>query len=176
MIGLVSCFEVYNYGSQLMSLALQMMMDEFGYTSEHINYLPKHDAHYILSLPLKILNSSLSEHRRELKQKHLLAERDSVYNKQLQMKKKAFDCFVRDYMRVSIPICGYNQLRQRAENYDCVLLGSDQVWHPMNLEGDYKNLMFVPDHIPKIVYGASFGVNTIPKNQTIPDFKKPAIL
>lgn len=165
MIGLVTCFEVYNYGSQLMSLALQMMMEELGYPCEQINYVPKRDLHYICSVPFKLTNQALIEHKRELKQKQNLVEQSSEQTRLFQKKKEAFDRFIKENMNLSKPAVGYRALTQLANQYDCVLLGSDQVWHPMNLEGDFKNLMFVPDRIPKISYGASFSVNDIPKNQ-----------
>ena len=165
MIGLVTCFEVYNYGSQLMSLALQMMMDELDYSCEQINYVPKRDLHYICSVPFKLTNQALIEHKQELKQKQNLVEQSSDQKRLFQKKKEAFDRFIKENMNLSKPAVGYRALTQLANQYDCVLLGSDQVWNPLNLEGDFKNLMFVPDQVPKIVYGASFGVSDVPRNQ-----------
>ena len=167
MIGLVSCHEVYNYGSQLMSYALQMEMDKLNIESEHINYLPRRDLHYICSLPLKLMNKQLREDKfRAAEEKRLRESSKStlgLYNSKIT----AYDEFLRKYMRISEPYIGYSMLRKATNKYQCIVLGSDQVWGPMNLEGDFKNLMFVPDEIPKIAYGASFGVNMIPANQRI---------
>lgn len=165
MIGLVSCIEVYNYGSQLMSLALQMMVDELGYPCEHIRYIPKKDLHYLCSIPSKLTNRALADHKRELNQKRELANHDPKQKALIQKKKQAFDRFIHEYMKVSKPAVGYRELKRLSEHYDRILLGSDQVWHPLNLEGDFKNLMFVPERIPRVAYGASFGVNKIPKGQ-----------
>lgn len=167
MVGLVSCYEVYNYGSQLMSYAMQMELDRLNIACEHINYVPRRDFHYICSLPLKLMNKQLREDKRRAAEERRLRKHSNssldLYHKKLS----AFDAFVQKNIRASEPIIGYSELKKTADKYRCIVLGSDQVWGPMNLEGDYKNLMFVPDEIPKIVYGASFGVNAIPSNQKI---------
>ena len=58
-----------------------------------------------------------------------------------------------------------DELYELINNYRGVVLGSDQVWNPQNLEMNYYTLNFVPDDMPKITYAPSFGVSKIPKNQ-----------
>lgn len=174
-IGLISCYEVYNYGSQLMSLALQMMMEELGLKCEHIQYIPKKDLHFYCSIPFKLINKPLKKHKKEIKEKILIIKQDKVRQQQEILRKNYFNEFINKNLTLSRRAEGYKSLKEIAKSYQCILLGSDQVWHPMNLEGDYKNMEFVPDYIPKIVYGASFGVTDIPvyqKKRTIHYLKR----
>lgn len=48
------------------------------------------------------------------------------------------------------------------QQYSDVLVGSDQLWLPLNIEADYYTLTFVPDGINKVAYATSFGVSNIP--------------
>lgn len=161
-IGLISCHEVYNYGSQLMSLALQMMIEKLNLECEHIQYFSKHDRYYYKWFLFKLINKALWLHKKELKRKEKSIVNDNKLIKKMKDKRIFFDNFKKTYMNFSKKVEGYSSLKKLAENYSCIILGSDQVWHPMNLEGNFKNMEFVPENVPKIVYGASFGVTAIP--------------
>ena len=52
-----------------------------------------------------------------------------------------------------------------AEELDGVVVGSDMLWHPVNIEHDYFTLTFVPDRVKKISYATSFGTTQIPLYQ-----------
>lgn len=84
------------------------------------------------------------------------------YKRNRTVKCKAFDRFGDSKI---IPFfkkyVGYENLKKGAFNYNLVLVGSDQLWTPMSLYGNYYNLMFVDDSIPKVSYAASFGVSKI---------------
>ena len=49
--------------------------------------------------------------------------------------------------------------------YDYFVVGSDQVWNPMLLGGDYYTLTWVDSRRPKVTYASSFGVSEIPASQ-----------
>jgi len=49
--------------------------------------------------------------------------------------------------------------------YSKFVLGSDQVWHPINYGSHYYTMEWIPEQIKKITYAASFGVSNIPKYQ-----------
>ena len=69
----------------------------------------------------------------------------------------------------------YNRFRRRffkersctpdkfADNYDCVIIGSDQVWHPIISKADTPLFLAenIPASVPVVSYAASFG-DTIP--------------
>lgn len=167
MIGLISCFEVYNYGSQLMSYAMQRELDQLGCKCEHINYVPIKDLHYFASLPFKLMNKQLRQHKISDYEEERIQNENKERAERFKKKIEAFDIFVKRYIRKSKAYVGYSSLKKACANYDGFVLGSDQVWGPMNLEGDFKNMIFIPADMPKIAYGASFGVNEIPSYQKI---------
>ena len=51
---------------------------------------------------------------------------------------------------------------QAKELYSDVIVGSDQLWLPVNVVADYYTLNWVPDEINKISYSTSFGFSSIP--------------
>ena len=53
--------------------------------------------------------------------------------------------------------------RCRGGFYDAVMVGSDQLWLPSNIAGDYYTLNFVPEQVRKIAYATSFGISAIPE-------------
>ena len=167
MIGLISPCDVYNYGSQLVSCALQTMIEDMGLPCEHILYIRKHDAHYIWSLPFKAINGPLYVHKHELAVKLRQTALNEERAHAMEARKAAFDTFVTSNMKRSHPYCGYAALKKSVLDYKGIILGSDQVWHPMNLESGFTNMAFVREDIPKIVYGASFGVGEIPFYQRL---------
>lgn len=58
----------------------------------------------------------------------------------------------------------YLKLSNMAKNnYSDMLLGSDQLWLPVNVIADYYTLNWVPDSINKISYSTSFGISEIPQ-------------
>ena len=48
------------------------------------------------------------------------------------------------------------------ERYNSVIVGSDQLWLPGNIVGDYYTLSFVPDNVNKVSYSTSFGQSYVP--------------
>ncbi len=48
-------------------------------------------------------------------------------------------------------------------NYTDVLVGSDQLWLPVNIVADYYTLNFVPQNVNKISFATSFGVSQVPE-------------
>ena len=85
--------------------------------------------------------------------------------KNFEIRNKIFDEFVEKNFKVSPKYCGYEELKEKIKKYDAVLLGSDQVWNPLNFGSHYYTLEFVPNEIPKIAYAPSFGVSKIPNSQ-----------
>lgn len=49
-------------------------------------------------------------------------------------------------------------------DYDSVVVGSDQLWLPVNIAGRYFTLSFVRPPVRKVSYSTSFGVSSLPEN------------
>ena len=83
----------------------------------------------------------------------------------LAKRAKAFEQFRKNNLVCPVVCKKRKQLTNQAQKYPLVLLGSDQLWHPMNLKKDFFTLSFVPDNVKKVTYAASFGVSDIEKNK-----------
>lgn len=158
-IGLV-CVTNHNYGSILQTFALQTIVNNWGVETEIVRY-----------------NESKFSKIRRLRNKEYMRTRFKVIEKKitltflyrkyshlLQERNIAFSKFISTNLKFSDVLFSLSELNRKAYNYDIVLLGSDQVWHPMNLYMNFFTLNFVPDKIIKAAYAPSFGVSKIPKS------------
>lgn len=165
-IGLVVCYHIKNYGSVLQSYATEKIVEKEGLHYECINYKKKKTFLFLLKNLLRCFNLTLLKTKLLIIKKRLYVK---FFNKDLESKfknrNKIFDNFVEQNFKLSLPYYGYSELKKGMVHYDGILLGSDQVWNPMNLGSNYYTLNFAPENMPKITYAASFGVSKIPKYQ-----------
>lgn len=156
-IGLVAVTN-HNYGSILQTYALQTAVRNMGCDTQIIKYAEGKAAkigrfrnmNYAVSR-LKIIIKDLSMNLLLPKQKHLLGERSAVFSE-----------FIDKELTFSDTYYSLDRLAKVSSKYDVILLGSDQVWHPMNLFMNFFTLNFVPDDVKKGAYAPSFGVSRIP--------------
>ncbi len=161
-IGLLSVYN-HNYGSILQAYALQSVLRSMGHSTEIIlykktNYLKQ--AKRLLYFPL--LKATVKMRWKSLYCK--MFQKD-IYINELVTREVAFSKFVAENLFFSKMYRGRENLVAASRNYDCFVLGSDQVWNPMNLGGDFYTMTFIPDDIKKITYAPSFGVERIQDNQ-----------
>lgn len=166
-IGICTCYDTLNYGSMLQAFATQKTVERLGYDCEYIIYKKKKDVLFILKQIPRLLNRNLIyEKMLNLKKKKELRMYPEI-KKNEEIRKRAFLKFQKKYYKKFSDInYGYDVLRKSSENYDAVMVGSDQLWSPAGLGTNFYNLMFVPNHIKKISYATSFGVNQIPCYQS----------
>lgn len=159
-IGLVAVSN-HNYGSQLQTFALQQALTNLGVETEIIKYKQN---------PWKQLKRVTNPSFLLMKEKSIARNivcklKYTDIAKGLKTRAKIFEEFKSSHCQYSPLISERSALKQYVMDYKAVILGSDQVWHPANLEMDYFTLSFVPDSIPKIAYAPSFGVAKIPNRQ-----------
>ena len=157
-IGLVSA-TLNNYGSLLQTYALQRKVSECGCYTEIVKYREP--------VSSKIRRLQYGEYLKVCLNKIFLRKvaglRHHHLNKMLQSRASAFERFRCQNLLFSKPCFNRNQLEALAADYQMVVLGSDQLWQPMNLLMDFFTLTFVPDRVRKVAYAASFGVSEIPQ-------------
>ena len=90
----------------------------------------------------------------------------SKINKKLKrnfaIRNKKFEDFKRNF-NLTKSFNTYKELNEYSDNrYSDVIVGSDQLWLPVNVVSDYYTLNWVSDNINKISYATSFGISTIP--------------
>lgn len=160
LIGLVAVSN-HNYGSLLQTYAIHQVLKNIGVNNEIIKY--KQNAIKQLK---RIVNLSFFAIKWKSFSKNIRCKiKYPKIAKGLSIRARAFESFKELYCEYSPFISERDELERYVSKYDAVVLGSDQVWHPANLEMDYFTLNFVPENIPKIAYASSFGVATIPKKQ-----------
>lgn len=165
-IGLVSSYKVLNYGAVLQSLATLKFLQECNCNVECINYRKDKSVRQIIhSLPLLLISDVRQMKKESVKQKIYTSFFSGELKKKFAIRKGLFNSFVDKFFTQSKPIHGYSKLKNAGALFDAVIVGSDQVWHPINLGTHLNDLSWVADDIPKIAYASSFGVSNIPKIQ-----------
>lgn len=162
-IGIVAVTN-HNYGSILQTFALQTIVRKLGYTTEIIRY------HEPKSCKLRRLkNKEYAISRLKMAYKHfVMAFGKRRQNEDLKQRFIAFKDFIENELSFSKVCTSQNTLTEITKGYKTMLLGSDQVWHPMNLYMDFFTLNFVPLSINKVAYAPSFGVSLLPDTYTEP--------
>lgn len=167
-VGIVSCYFKDNYGSMLQAYATKKILDNNNIPNETINISSNIDfkkgklKYYIT----QIFNFSFIKTKFGM----IKFKFDKIFNKELKknvaIRTNKYKEFRKEF-NMSIPTTTYEDLTKLAKvNYSDVVLGSDQLWLPVNVVADYYTLNWVPDNINKISYSTSFGVSAVPKKYT----------
>lgn len=164
-VGVVSCYFKHNYGSMLQAYATQKALDKLGIDNETINIdgfngeIKRKKIKYFAkaSLTSDILRSKAGMAKNVVIRK--LSRGD--YTIQCRLRDKRFEDFKNKYFRLS---SSYGSTHEAGENYDCVLVGSDQLWLPVNIAADYYTLSWTPSSTNTISYSTSFGQASLPNN------------
>lgn len=160
-IGLVSVHNP-NYGSMLQTYALHTYLNGIGADNEIILYTKKNDFRQMR----RLMNIQL------VLMKGRVVYRDIYCRfihpdiaKQLSLRLSKFEDFKNKYFKFSRNHIGWKDLSTTNEDYDNFIIGSDQVWNPINIGTDFFNLLFTEDSKYRISYASSFGVSCIPNSQ-----------
>lgn len=159
LVGLVTVTN-HNFGSILQTFALQFAVRKMGCNVRIIRYKER-----FTSKLRRLQNREYAISR--LKGIYKMFVMNSLHSRQknsLHQRNQIFQRFINSRLVFSKSCCSREELSTLCSNFDVVLLGSDQVWHPMNLLMDFFTLTFVPDNIRKGAYAPSFGVSKIPQS------------
>lgn len=161
-IGLLSVYN-HNYGSILQAYAMQTVLKNAGNQVEILLYKKTN----VVRQAMRLLYIPLLKTTVKMKWKTLYCRffQKETFNAILASREAAFAEFIYYNMEFSKVYAGRGALIDGAKEYDCFVLGSDQVWNPMNLGGDFYTMTFIPDDKVKITYAPSFGVSEIPESQ-----------
>jgi len=168
-IAIVSCYFQPNYGSQLQALATEKAIAKLGYNYETIKIdglkpeINKAKYKYFLS---KIFHlDTIKDKIGFIRKKVYLKLKVGTFGLQSESRNKKFNDFALNMFSLSKQINSKEELTRYCREFNAVLVGSDQLWLPSNIEADYYTLNFAPDNIKKIAYATSFGVSELPKKQ-----------
>lgn len=144
-IGILTFHFSDNFGASLQLYAHYSFLEQSGYNVEIINYLPKR--------MVDIVNQSYK--------KNILSPKRMLKIK-LEQKLNAihlvkYRIFIRDTFRLSKPIHTQEELIELSEQYDLIIVGSDQVWNPLITKEYFENYLLKDFKCNKMSYAASFG-------------------
>lgn len=159
-VGLVSV-SIHNYGSLLQTYAIQHELDKLGIDNEIIFFKsdPFKQFYRVFNAPFLSMKLKLYQRKLTCRLKY------PKIHEGTNVRDRAFMDFKRDFCRFTPMTTSREVLNQMGKEYSAVVLGSDQVWNPANLEMDFYTLNFVPEEKTKVAYAPSFGVSEIPAKQ-----------
>lgn len=147
-IGIVTFHRAINYGAALQAWALRSYLLELGHDAEFVDYDYEFERKQRGSLwvgmnPKKILGRIKRE----------------IFG-------QAFGSFRRIFLGITgLPTLSITELEKRCSDFDLVISGSDQVWNPEYIASKADErvswLDFLPAHVCKASYAASFGVENL---------------
>lgn len=167
-VGLITMHRVVNCGSQLQTYALFKIVESLGYHCEVIDYHYPSVYHYSR-------RTSCSEVRSFKGLVKLLFAHVGLL-KFVQF----FTLWIKERRTRQKMEIGWNgvrltqkydlkTIRRSPPDFDIYLVGSDQVWNPNYIVGDYSYLLeFAPDDKLKIAYSSSFGIKQLPDSERVP--------
>lgn len=161
-IGLLNYhYSDHNYGAVLQAAALADVISRFGYSVEHIDFIPKKIAQKKTLRQLLITMLTALGIKSWLKR--MLGKKE--YIKPTVTGGEVFEQF-RDIWvtRSQQTYTASQQLNTVGTTYSAVVVGSDQVWRPNMFVNKHQDidayfLSFLPDSVTRVSYAASFGVD-----------------
>ena len=164
-LGLCVRYDCDNFGSMLQILATQKAIEKCGWQYEIIRYDKKTLGFMIRNFsrvfnPYFMRGKMMGITKKLSLKKH--PEIEDRNSKRLALFREYRKRYIGPYSSI---YKGFDRLAQNANNYDAVMVGSDQLWTPAGLMTKFYNLLFVPDNVRKISLATSFGVTEIPQKQ-----------
>ncbi len=164
-VGIVSCYFKSNYGSVLQAYATQKVLDDACIPNETINV--EHNFDFKKGKRKYYIQQITNFHFIKEKMGMVKLKVDKIIDKNLrrniEIREKKYKEF-RKEIRLSQSFYSYQELTKwTKEHYNHVIVGSDQLWLPVNVVSNYYTLNWVPNEINKISLATSFGFNTIDK-------------
>lgn len=147
-IGLISIYQVPNYGSVLQTYATQFLLESLGAECKVINYRYPNEWHWNHGAKRpsgwKALIRRVIPSRKAIVLQHF---RENNFN-------------------FTLPFDNLDEMNNADwSNYDAFVVGSDQVWNARFVLGDSAFMLsFVPNDKPRYSLASSFALKSIPEN------------
>ena len=163
-VGIVSCYFKDNYGSMLQAYATKKILDKNEIPNETINIKYNKDfkngkRKYYLS---QITNFKFIKNKLGMVKLKIDKKLNKQLGKNIAIRTQKYKEFRKEFNLSRFNNTFKDLTNQAKELYSDVIVGSDQLWLPVNVVADYYTLNWVPDEINKISYSTSFGFSSIP--------------
>ena len=167
-VGLAIVTYTVNYGTFLQAFATQTAVRALGYETEILNInsvigdVSKARKKYFISQVFNL--AELKSYRHTISA--IIEKRiNRTYKRYIANRERCFNEFSDKYFHIGEKRDSWSGLAAYCENFSSILVGSDQLWRPANIAGNFYTLNFVPDHINKVSYATSFGLKEVRDNQ-----------
>lgn len=157
-----------NYGTVLQAFATYHKIKDLGFEAEMIDFsqlkksIRNRKLRYFAE---KIYDTSVIREKSQIVMRKLRKIFHPDFKRNSSQRDRLFDNFRHKNIKRSRPFTSWEDLSDSCREYSAVLVGSDQVWLPSQIAGDFFTLNFVPDDVKKISYASSFGVSYVEKSQ-----------
>jgi len=164
-VGIVSCYFKNNYGSMLQAYATKKILDNNEIPNETINIdsnvdFKKGKTKYYKS---QIFNFKFIKAKFGMIKLKVDKKINRELGKNIAIRTDKYKEFKKEF-NLSMVCTNYKNLAEMTEKkYTDVIVGSDQLWLPVNVVADYYTLNWVPEEINKISYATSFGFSSVPE-------------
>lgn len=165
-IAIASCPDKVNFGSVLQSWATERAISGLGYEA--------------LTIDKRGLYPEIGRGRRSYYMEHLLdlslyraklgfighRVRQKVsggFGRKMAERRAAFRAFEEGGFAYTPRTSTFKELAEAVSDCDAVVVGSDQLWLPVNIAGGYFTLEWVEQPVRKVSYATSFGVSELPE-------------
>lgn len=163
-VGIVSCYFKNNYGSMLQAYATQKVLDDMNLENETFNISRNIDfkngkKKYYKS---QIFNYTFIKSKLGMIWLKIYRKMNKKLNSNIKIREKMYEEFRKEF-NLTKPYYTYKELEEESDKYSTILVGSDQLWLPVNVVADYYTLNWVKENVNKVSYATSFGVSQIPE-------------
>lgn len=148
----------HNYGSLLQTFALQTAIRNLGFETEIVSYKENKIKKINRLLNFEYLTTRFKMVLKKIK----IYKKGEKYRQAIESRNDKFTRFINSHFSLGKSYTDLDTLAADSKDWEIALLGSDQVWHPINYEMHYFTLEFVDKSVRKIAYAPSFGVSKIP--------------
>lgn len=167
-IGLAIVTYTINYGTFLQAFATQTAIRGLGCETEILNIdsvigdVSRARKKYFLKQIFNI--AELKSYRHTISA--IVAKKlNKKYRDYMRQREACFRKFSKEHFSIGEKCDSWAGLSKHCEDFSSIVVGSDQLWRPANIAGNFYTLNFVPEHINKISYATSFGLKEIRPNQ-----------
>lgn len=162
-VGIVSCYFKNNYGSLLQAYATQKVLDNMKIDNEtfkierNIDFKKGKKKYY----KSQIFNISFIKSKFGMIGLKVYKKLNRKLGKNIAKRDIKFKEFKKEF-KLTKDFFTYQELNEASKNYSSIIVGSDQLWLPVNVVADYYTLNWVQEEVNKISYATSFGISEIP--------------
>lgn len=166
-IGIITIWQIGNYGAELQAYALQRKLNDLGFDSENIDYpFYKNRDFRITSNNRSPFPIGLKNRLKEFILPITVRFQKSLLRSKYRKREANFERFYQTTKHSSRRYLSMLELyNDKTLKYDVYIAGSDQIWNPrapISLAPYF--LTFAPETACKISYASSFGVKDIPES------------